>query len=72
MNIDFLSSSTQSSRTNAEDVYNHSASSDDDYKYHDARDHRIIEKCPTCFMIFPATMTISNRTHHIQEHYTDD
>jgi hypothetical protein len=72
MNIDFLSYSTPSSRMNAEDVYNHSANSDDDHKYDDVKDDRILEKCPTCFMIFPATMTISNRSHHVQEHYTDD
>jgi hypothetical protein len=30
------------------------------------------EKCPICFMIFPLSMSASDRHQHANEHYADD
>ncbi len=32
----------------------------------------LLEKCPTCFMIFPQYMTAGDRNVHVNEHFKDD
>ena len=31
-----------------------------------------IDKCPICFMIFPSTMSATDRTMHVNEHLNND
>ena len=32
----------------------------------------VMDRCPLCFMIFPFSMSVSNRNQHINEHYWDN
>ncbi len=36
------------------------------------KDDNSIDKCPTCFMIFPTNMSEAARTMHVEEHYKDE
>lgn len=72
MNINCLSCSTKRSWANSKDVSNRSINSNDDNQFINVRDNNFVEKCPTCFMIFPSTMTASDRSQHVHEHYKDD
>jgi cellulose biosynthesis protein BcsQ len=34
-------------------------------------DDDLINKCPTCFMIFPSHMSLADRNQHAGEHFKD-
>ncbi|CAF0969943.1 unnamed protein product [Rotaria sordida] len=63
---------TNPSTMNLVNVYKCPTSNDNGQNFVDARDYDLLEKCPTCFMIFPQSMAAYDRSRHVQEHYTDD
>ncbi|CAF1685779.1 unnamed protein product [Rotaria magnacalcarata] len=63
---------TKQSPTHSDDYYRSGTSNDSDQSFYDPQDDKLLVKCPTCFMIFPTSMTACDRSQHAQEHYIDD
>ncbi|CAF3314840.1 unnamed protein product [Rotaria socialis] len=63
---------TKQSPTHSDGYHRSGTSNDSDHNFYDAQDDKLLVKCPTCFMIFPTSMTACDRSQHVQEHYIDD
>jgi hypothetical protein len=68
----FLSSRTHSLPINPVHDGNRWINDNGNPEFSDAKENGYAKKCPVCFMIFPLTMALPDRSQHVQEHYVNE